>query len=148
MKVILLRDVVNVGQKGTIKEVSDGYAMNRLLPQRLAIIATPEKLKELKETEKMRVVTEQKQESEWKRQAQLLKGSKVTIRADANERGHLYQQLPISAIADRINKELGVPVHSSAITLKETIKSLGRFDAEIKFGTHIVPVTVFVEKSN
>lgn len=148
MKVILLRDVVGVGQKGSIKEVSDGYAMNRLLPQKLAIVATPERLKELKEAEKAKISDAQAQEEKWAELSRHLRDAKVTVRADANEKGHLYQQLPIQIIADRIQKEIGVAVTVDSILVKGAIKSLGRVDAEIQLGKKKAPLTVFVERAN
>lgn len=148
MKVILLRDVVGVGQKGTIKEVSDGFAMNRLFPQKLAEMATHEKLKALKADEKARVQNAKVQEEEWKRIAATLKDAKITVRTDANEQGHLYQQLSVATIVERIKKEVGVTIAADSIVLASPIKSVGKTEIEIKLGTKKVPVQVFVEKTN
>lgn len=148
MKVILLRDVVGVGQKGTIKEVSDGFAMNRLLPQKLAEMATQEKLKALKADEKARAESAKAQEAEWGKLAATLKEAKITVRADANEQGHLYQQIAISTIVERIKKEVGVTVSPDSIVLTSPIKSVGKAEIEIKIGTKKVPVSVFVERQN
>lgn len=148
MKVILLRDVVGVGQKGAIKEVSDGFAMNRLLPERAAVVATPEKLKELKASEMARALAAQEQEKMWHEQSRILKDAKVTVRAEANEQGHLYQQLSIATVAERIKKELGVVIASESIIVPNPIKSLGRAEIEIKLGSKKVPLAVFVEKQN
>lgn len=148
MRVILLRDVVGVGQKGVIKEVSDGFAMNRLLPQKLAEMATPEKLKALKFEEKKRAENAKTQEEEWKKNAATLKEAKITVRADANEQGHLYKQLPVATIVERIKREVGVSVESDAVVLSGPIKSVGKTEIQIKLGTKLVPVQVFVEKQN
>ncbi len=148
MKVILLRDVVGVGQKGTIKEVSDGFAMNRLLPQKLAEMATPEKLKALKESEKSRIETAKAQEAEWNKLGTILKEAKITVRTEANEQGHLYQQISVATIVERIKKEVGVSVSPDAFVLTSPIKSLGKAEIEIKIGTKKVPVAVFVERQN
>ncbi len=148
MKVILLRDVVGVGQKGTIKEVSDGFAMNRLFPQKLAELATMEKLKALKTEEKARVENTKALEEQWKKLAATLKDAKITVRAEANEQGHLYQQLSIATIVERIKKEIGVALATDSIVVPGPIKSVGRTDIEIKLGTKKVPLAVFVEKAN
>lgn len=148
MKIILLRDVVGVGQKGQIKDVSDGFAMNRLLPQKAAVVATPEKLKELKAGEMARALAAQEQEKQWHEHARLLKDAKVTVRVEANDQGHLYQQLSVASISDRVKKELGVDVAAESVLVKGAIKSLGRADAEIKLGNKRVPLTVFVEREN
>ncbi len=148
MKVILLRDVVGVGQKGAIKEVSDGYAMNRLFPQKFAELATSEKLKALKADEKARVENARVQEAEWNKLAAALKEAKITVRADTNEQGHLYQQLSIATIVERIKKEIGVTLAADSIVVSSPIKSVGRTDIVIKLGGKKVPLAVFVEKAN
>ncbi len=148
MKIILLKDVVGVGQKGSIKEVSDGFAMNRLFPQKLAEMATSEKLKALKADEKTRVESAKAQEEEWKKLAATLKEAKITVRAEANEQGHLYQQLSIATIVERIKKQIGVSIVPDSVVLLSPIKSLGKVEVEIKLGTKKVPVQVFVEKTN
>lgn len=147
MQVILLKDVVGVGQKGSIKNVADGFALNKLFPQRLAVLATPQRLKELKTEEKERSARSQKQEAEWESLARQLKGAKVTVKARANEYGHLYQQLGMLAISERLQKELGVSIPPSSISVKEPIKSVGRVDADIHLGEKTVTVAVFVEKA-
>ena len=146
MKVILLRDVIGVGQKGQVKDVSDGFAMNRLLPQKSAVIATPEKLKELKRGEMARAVAAQAQEQIWREQAKQLKDAKITVKVEANEQGHLYQQLSVTAIRERIHEELGLDVLPDAIHVDKAIKSIGRFDIHIQLGAIKVPFAVFVEK--
>ena len=145
MKVVLLKDVTGVGQKGTIQNVADGYALNRLIPQKLAIVATQESLAALKKQTAAREAEMAATEKLWDEQARLLKDGKVTIRAEASEKGHLYSQLGTSVIAERIKKELGVPVSESAIVLREPIRSLGRAEIQIQLGKRKVPLVVFVE---
>ncbi len=148
MKIVLLKDVSGVGQKGTIQNVSDGYALNRLIPQKLAIIATQESVQALQKEVKVREAQASATEKLWAEQARLLKDGKVTIRADANDKGHLYQQLPTSEISDRIKKELGVELAASAIHIKEPIRSLGRAEVAIQVGKRKIPLVVFVENRN
>ena len=148
MKVILIKDVPGVGTKGTVKTVADGNAMNNLIPRGLAIAATPEKLKALEAQRAKQVAETTRQESEWEKMARLLAQAKVTIRSDANEKGQLYRQLPVGAIAERVTKELGVTLPADAIQVKKAIKSLGRADAEIVLGKKRIPLVVFVERQD
>ena len=145
MKVVLLKDVTGVGQKGTVQEVSDGYALNKLIPQKMAIIATTESLTALKKQEKERAAVLEQTEKLWEEQSRLLKDGKVTIRIEANEKGHLYKQLPVETIVDRVKKELGVALKEEAIVIKEPIRSLGRSEVQIQIGKRRVPLVVFVE---
>ncbi len=148
MKIILLKDIPGVGVRGAIKDVSDGYAMNSLIPQKLAAPATDERVKAYEKEIRDKVASEKKKESDFDNQARLLENAKISVRVDANDKGHLYKQLSPDEIAERVRKELGVPVEKSTIVLKEQIKSLGRVDAEIKLGKKKVPLTVFVERKN
>lgn len=148
MKIVLLKDVPGVGQKGSVKEVSDGYAMNNLIPNKSAVMATAQKLEEIKREKEKGVTLQEKKESIWAEQKRLLKGSQVTVRVDANQQGQLYRQLPGAVVASRISKELGVSVPDESITFKEPIKSLGRCEALVQLGKERVPVVVFVERDD
>jgi len=148
MKVILLKDVPGVGQKGSVQEVSDGFAMNNLLPKKFAEMATHAKLKAYAAEEKQKAQEVDKQETEWERQARLLKNAKVTIRVQANDKGHLYEQLHVEHIAERVAKELGVEVSPKSIAITKSIKALGRSEVKIKVGKKSVPLTVFVESEH
>lgn len=147
MQVIMLKDVVGVGQKGTIQNVSDGFAMNRLLPGRLAEMVTPEKLKALKIAEKSRVESEKMHEALSEATARQLQDAKVTVRVNANEQGHLYEHLPSIAIAERIQKELGISVPPKAIQVQEPIKTIGRTNVHILLGKKTALLAVFVERA-
>jgi len=148
MKVVLLKDVSGVGQKGTVQNVSDGYALNKLIPQKLAVIATDDSLRALKRETAERQAKHDAEEKLWEEQARLLKDGKVTIRVEANDKGHLYQQLGHGVIAERIKKELGVALSEEAIQTKESIRSLGRAEVTVQLGKRRVPLVVFVENRN
>lgn len=146
MQVIFLKDLAGVGQKGSVKNVSDGYAMNFLIPQKIAEMADAGKLAALEKAQKEAQANALKKEGLWEKQARLLTGSRVTVRTDANEKGQLYQQLPASVIVERIKKEVGVEVTEDSIVFKEPIKSLGRADVTIRLGKERVPLPVFIER--
>lgn len=148
MKVILLKDVAGIGQKGNVKNVSDGYAMNFLIPQKLAEAASEKKIDELAKQQSELKAAAEKRAAEWTEHAKRLSGSSVTLRTDANEKGQLYQQVHEAAIATRVAKELGITIPANAFVLGSPIKSLGRADIEIRLGQKRVPFTVFVERSS
>ena len=148
MRVILLRDIAGVGQKGNVKNDSDGYAMNFLIPQKLAEAASKEKVSELERRQAELRTAKELQAAEWGSQASRLSGTSVTLRTESNEKGQLYRQVHKEDIAARVAKELGVTILADAFVLPSPIKSLGRADIEIRLGERRVPFTVFVERVN
>ena len=125
MKIILLKDVPKLGKKFDIKTASDGYALNLLIPQGLAIIATVDAVK--------RVEAEKKQEDAKKKiheelLAENLKGlneTVLTIVAKANPKGHLFAGLHAEAIATELQKQTRLQVDASFIQIKNPIKEVG-----------------------
>ncbi|TSC85906.1 MAG: large subunit ribosomal protein L9 [Parcubacteria group bacterium Gr01-1014_8] len=146
MKVIMLRDVAGVGQKGTIARVSDGYAMNFLIPQKFAEMATEEKVNETHKRKAEAEAMVVKQMAEWKEQATRLANASVTVRMEANEKGQLYSQIPHAKILERISKELGINVKEECLVDVRPIKSLGRTEIDLTLGGKRIPFTVFVER--
>lgn len=134
MKVILLKDIGGVGRRNTVKDVSDGYALNFLIPQGIAVQATPERIVK---HEKMRKEEESRtalRDAEWSRLIQTLSGSKITIKARANAQGHLYQSLSSEMVAEEIDKTHDVVLPKGAVVLKQPIKSIGTTQVEIQLG--------------
>lgn len=148
MKVILLCDIPGVGQKGSVKNVADGYAMNFLIPKKLAEAASKEKVSELEKNKTELQAAKALQIAEWGSQAKRLTGASVTLRTESNEKGLLYRQVRKEDIVARVAKELGVTIPAEACVLTSPIKSLGRADIEIRLGEKKVPFTVYVERAS
>lgn len=130
MKVILIKDVKEVGKQFDIKEVADGYARNFLLPNNLAKPATKEVLQWV---DMQKEVFEQKAEEELKKAQKLasdLDDLEVTIAAKAGEEGQLFEGVGPQKIAERL-KEMGHDVKKNQIELKDPIKELGEFSVRI-----------------
>jgi len=121
MKVILLKDVAKVGQHGTIKEVSDGYALNFLIARGLAVQATPEKVKAFEAQMKVDAAGKEKREGETKRIIQSLEGQRIEMKARATEKGGLFK----SITAADIKKAIGKEIPEDAIQLAKAIKEVG-----------------------
>ncbi|MBI5003706.1 50S ribosomal protein L9 [Candidatus Kaiserbacteria bacterium] len=147
MKVIFIKDVARVGQRGQAKEVNDGYALNFLIPQGLAEQATPAKIAAWDERQKVEAKQVAEREAGWAQALAKLKGAKVTVSAKGNEKGHLFTKLPVSSIADAIKKEHSIDLPKDAITMKTQIKDFGEFSAEIKLGQKTVAIIVEVVKT-
>jgi large subunit ribosomal protein L9 len=132
MKVILLKDIENLGKKYEIKEVSDGYARNYLIPKKLAKVANEKNLKWL---EKQKEKEEKKAEEELKKvqeAASAIDGQEIVIPVKVGEDGQLFESINIQKIHERL-KELGFEIKKSQILLESPIKELGEFPVKIKF---------------
>ena len=146
MQVILLKDVAGIGQKGAVKNVSDGYATNYLIPHRFAEAATHEKMQELKKKQAADADHKKRLDALWKEYALRLKDAHITLRMEANEQGQLYRQVPAAAIVERLSTELGVVIREEAIVIKEAIRHVGRSRVAIRLGSHETDITLIVER--
>ena len=128
MKVVLLKDVKNMGRAHTAIEVSDGHALNFLIPQKLAVPATSSSLKQA-EVRVQQVVD--RKELDVKliegRLAQLAEES-VTIIKKANEQGHLYDGVDAKELAD------AAQLPEEVIRIERPFKELGTFEVPVAFG--------------
>ncbi|MBP6866585.1 MAG: 50S ribosomal protein L9 [Candidatus Pacebacteria bacterium] len=132
MKVIFLKDVPRVGKRHEVKDVNDGYALNFLLPHKMAELATPKALKEL-ETRKSKIVVErQVQEDLLLRNLEELKGKVITINAKANEKGSLFSSIHKKEIIEVMFKEHKATLSEESIALDKPIKETGEFDIQVE----------------
>jgi len=137
MKVILLQDIKNVGKKEEIINANDGYVRNYLFPKNLAIEATKDNLAKL-QAKKTSEANKKKAEIEANKQiAQKLEKIELTIKAKAGENGKIFGGITSKEISEELKKQYKYDIDKKKIVLKETIKNLGRFSAEIKFGDAI-----------
>ena len=132
MRVILLRDVENLGKKYEIKEVKSGYARNFLFPKNLAKAATKEVLKWL-ETQK-EIESKKAEEALKKTQdvASTIDGQEIIMAVKIGEEGQLFESITSQKIIEKL-KESGFEVKKNQIDLLEPIKELGEFPIKIKF---------------
>src|SRR6185503_9371426 len=114
MQVILLRDVSGVGQKGSVKNVADGYALNLLIPNKMAQLATPEALKNLEKKNAEDKAHRAEQEKEWTAIVEKMKNFTLMVRANADQKGHLYKKISAEDIA-KVLREQGVDVPEESI---------------------------------
>jgi large subunit ribosomal protein L9 len=148
MKVILLKDIENLGKKYEIKEVSDGYARNYLIPKKLAKVANEKNLRWL---EKQKEKEEKKAEEELKKvqeAASAVDGQEVVIPVKVGENGQLFESITTQKIYEKL-KELGFEIKKSQILLESPIKELGEFPVKIKFPHNLeaeIKVIVVEEK--
>jgi large subunit ribosomal protein L9 len=132
MKIILLQDVPNVGRKYDVKNVSDGYARNFLIPQKLAKLATPKAIKAI-EVEKKRLEEEKKiQENILQKNLDGLKDLKIVFDAKNNEKGHLFASIHSQGISKILKEQHHLDIPAEMIILDKPIKEIGQYKIKVK----------------
>ncbi len=132
MKVILLQDVKNLGNEGEIKEVSDGYARNFLIPKGLVIEATKSSLKQnLEKKEQIKNIKEKE-----KAAAEVIKtkidGQTIEVKAKVGSGDKLFGAVTAKEIVQNIERQLKVNIDRKKVDLKEPIKHIGEYPVIIK----------------
>jgi len=131
VEIILLEDVEGIGEKGDLANVSRGYARNYLLPKRLAEVANPARIDEVRRRMEERKAREARTAEQAVTVAATLNKTVVTIGAHAGEGERLYGSVTGADIADAIWAARKVRVDKHKVHLDEPIKSLGTFMVEI-----------------
>lgn len=138
MKVVFLEDVQGVAKEGEIKEVSDGYGRNFLLPRKLALSATPANIKVMEEKKRRQARREAKTEAEIAELGRQLDGKEVTIKANVGAEGHLHGAVTTTDIAAAFERQ-GINVDKRKIELTEPIHDAGSYNITIRLSKDVVP---------
>ena len=136
MKVILNIDVKDLGKKGELVNVSDGYAKNYLIPRKIAKIADAGALNELKNREAAAAYKIAQEKATAEKNAALLEGKTVTVKANAGANGKLFGSVTSKELAERIKEEFGVEVEKKRIVC-EDIRQYGTYGFTVKLYTGI-----------
>lgn len=146
MKVILLADVKGQGKKNAVINVSDGYAMNFLIPRKLAKLADAQALNDVKVREEARLYRIATEKKEAQALAEKLKTITVVIKAPSGGDGRLYGSVTAKDVSEQLEADFGIIIDKRKITLPETIKSFGTYQAEAKLYTEVTAkITVSVQ---
>ena len=137
MKVILLQDIKNVGKKDEIINANDGYARNFLFPKNLAIEATKDNLLKLQAKKDSKAHKKSLEIEEFKNQAEKISKLVLDLKVKAGENGKIFGGVTSKEISEELKKHYQMEIDKKKIVLKETIKNIGRFTVEIKFGDGI-----------
>jgi large subunit ribosomal protein L9 len=143
MKVVLTRDVKDLGTAGEVKEVSDGYARNFLFPRKLAIPASAAALKQVEAREQAVAKREAREELQARALAQRLKDQPIRIFPKVGEQGRLYGSVTAADVAEALSKQVGQPIDKRKIELHEPIRQLGEYQVPYRL-TRTVAVTLNV----
>lgn len=133
MKVILMSDVKGSGKKGSVVNVSDGYAKNFLIPKKIAVEATQQALTELNSKKQAEEHREDMEKQNAIQIANTLKNKTVTITLESGKNGKLFGSVTSQNVSDKILQIYGVSVDKKKIQLpKEGVKSYGTYNIKVK----------------
>lgn len=146
MKVILTKDVANVGKQGDVANVAEGYARNFLFPRKLAIEANKGNLSHLERQHQVEERLKEQRVASAQKRADKLDGKTVKVKAKTGSGTKLYGSITAQDIADAVQEQLGVEVDKRKIHLPKPIRSLGSLDLPVQFHREVTATfTVDVE---
>ena len=137
MKVIFSVDVKGQGKKGELKEVSEGYGRNYLLPRKLAVEATTDNMNTLRLKEKAKAAAIAAEKAKALENSKQLESIVVKVAAKAGAGGKLFGAVTSQEISDALKEQFGIEIEKQKIVQTEPIKSYGSYDVKCKFGYEI-----------
>ncbi len=145
MKIILLKDIAKVGKKYDVKDISEGYAQNMLIPKGLAIAATKDVLKRI-ELEKARDEGEKKLKEELLlNNLKELDGKTITMIEKANDKGHLFAGIHKPEIIPAIQSQTRLQIDAEHMVLDKPIKEIGNHQIEVRVGNKSIKFNLEVK---
>ena len=138
MKVVLRADVDNLGNKGDIVDVADGYARNYLVPRGLALKATGGSQKQADAMRRNRELREAREREAAQALAARFEGRTITIKARAGAEGRLFGSVTSVDVAEAVQKQTGAEVDRRKINLDEPLKEVGGVDLQVRLHTDVV----------
>jgi large subunit ribosomal protein L9 len=139
MKVLFLKDIPNVGKKGEIKDVSEGYARNFLIPKKVAIIATQDVQNQFEAQQRAEKKRESEQEAEMRQLARRLEGKIITIIGKTGGGTKLYGSITAADIAAQLSVLAGTDIDRRKVEMPEAIRQVGTYEIAIRFDRNIMP---------
>lgn len=141
MKVVLLKDVENLGEKGEIKKVADGYGRNFLIPKQMAVLATESEISRIEEQEKINAENAEKELGLFQEIASQIDGLEIEIAVKINKEGGLFGTVSASQIAEKLKESMSFienlpdnfEIKKEQIKLDAPIKELGEYEATVEF---------------
>jgi large subunit ribosomal protein L9 len=133
MKVVFIEDISAKEKKGDIKEVSNGYARNYLLPRGLALPATAGAVKAAEKISQQRERKRVRQHDEYVELAGQIEGKELRFKGKASSKGTLHGSITSADIADRLSNLINVDIDKKKIVLKNSLHNIGEYEIEVVF---------------
>jgi large subunit ribosomal protein L9 len=138
VKVILTREVLNLGEVGDVKEVATGYARNYLIPQGLAMKATPGAVKEFERRQAAEARREEQMEARAEALLQRLSQVTLSFEAKASEKGRLFGSITTADIAEALEREIDEKFDRRKHILSEPLRDVGEHTISVRLTQEIV----------
>lgn len=132
MKVLLLQDVDNLGLAGEVTKVAAGYGRNYLLPQGMAVLATPSAMKQAEAVRRAGELRRAQEKEDALAIANQINDAVLVFERRAGERDKLYGSVTVGDIATAINTKFGLDISKRRVALAEPIRALGEYDIAVK----------------
>lgn len=145
MKIVLRDDVENLGRKGDVVDVADGYARNFLVPRGLAMKATKGVVQQAESMRRSRAAREVRDREAAQAAAATIAGARLEIPARAGEGGKLFGSVTAADVAEALSAQRSVEVDRRKVGLAEPIKEIGETEVEVRLHSDVsATVTVVV----
>ena len=135
-KIILLEDVPTLGRRGEVRDVADGYARNYLVPQKLALPASPSNLKNIESIKARQDSRAAKYHAEAQGQAEAIGALHLAVARQASDEDRLFGSVGRADIAAFLSQN-GLEIERRRIGLEEPIKTLGEFTVPIRLHSEV-----------
>jgi len=139
MKVILAKDIEKLGKKGEIKDLSDGYVRNYLLPKKMVLQYTPENVEYVKNIEKNEQKRREKEQSLLLEIRTKLEEKSITVPVQLGKDNKFFGSITKEDIIKYVEQETGIKLSKYSILLEEPIKDIGVFPVTVKLTSKKVP---------
>lgn len=140
MKVLLTQDVFKLGNAGEVKDVANGYGRNYLLPQGMAVLATPGALKRADALKDKSLKQRASVQAEIESVHKVIDGVVLSFQAKAGEKGKLFGSITSQQIADKLQAHLGsaTPFDKRKVLLREPIRDVGTHEVGVRLGNDMI----------
>lgn len=145
MKIILLQDVAKVGKKYDVKTVSDGHALNLLIPKGLAITADASAIKRVEKLKSEDTAHKKIQEDLLLMNLKAVEGVTLEISEKANEKGHLFAGVHKTEIIAHMKADKHIDLLPDFIVLDKPIKEVGEHEIDLKVKDKSVKLKLIIK---
>jgi len=147
MKVVLLEDLPGRGKAGEIKEVSNGYARNFLLPRGLALLATPAVIKQVESRLEQKKLEESIDRDKLVELAQQIEGKEIIFEARMGAGERLFGSITAADVAEKLSQTIGSVIDKKKIDIEKSLRKTGSHQVVVKLASDLNPqITVVIEE--
>ncbi len=144
MKVIFKKDLQKVAKKHQVKEVSSGFAVNFLIPNGYAVMATPEAQKSLEMLQKTLEADKKVQHALLEKNLKAISEARLTLSAKANDKGHLFSGIHKEGIVSALHSQAHIEIPVDFVHMDKPLKEVGEHKVKIGSGDHEAMLMVVI----